>query len=117
VRKGITRDNIGGGFVYLAVSVVCFVFGFTINAIKGLLVYTVTFLIFKDGQIVIRNPSIDPVTTFDVPLLLDGMVLAIVILLTTILLVYYAIVRSWNKRRLSAAKNAKTMRTFVRDVE
>ncbi len=94
VRKGITRDNIGGGFAYLTVAVVCFVLGFMINAIKGLLVYVVTFLTIKDGMIVRRDPLIDPVATFDVPLLLDGMVLAVVILLSTILLVYYGIKRA-----------------------
>ncbi len=99
VRKGITLDNIGGGFVYLAVSVICFVLGFMLNAIKGLLIYTVTFLVFKDGQILIRDPLIDPVATFDVPLLLDGIVLALIIFLATVLLVYRSIVRAVVKRR------------------
>jgi hypothetical protein len=103
VRKGITRDNIGGGFVYLAVSVICFVLGFMLNAIKGLLVYTVTFLVIKDGQILIRDPLLDPVAMFDVPLLLDGIVLALIIFLGTVLLAYRSIVRAVIKRRAAAA--------------
>lgn len=106
VRKGITRDNIGGGFAYLAVTTTCFVLGFMLNAIKGLLVYVVTFLTIKDGQIVRRDPAIDPVATFDVPFLLDGMVLAIVVLISAIMLGYYLIARSVKKRRISMVNGA-----------
>jgi hypothetical protein len=108
LRKGITRDNIGGGFVYLAVSIICFVLGFMLNAIKGLLVYTVTFLTFKNGQILIRDPLVDPVAMFDVPLLLDGIVLAIVVFLATVLLVYRSILRAWLKRRVQGMRVQKT---------
>ncbi|MBN2152115.1 MAG: hypothetical protein JW839_11750, partial [Candidatus Lokiarchaeota archaeon] len=102
VRRTITRDNIGGGFAYLAVAAICFVLGFMINAIKGLLVYVVTFLTIKDGAIVRRDPAIDPVATFDVPLLLDGLVLGVVIGLATVLIVYRLIVRAVVKRRFKA---------------
>jgi len=105
VQRAITRDNIGGGFAYLTVAAICFVLGFMINAIKGLLVYVVTFLTIKDGAIVRRNPAIDPVATFDVPLLLDGLVLGVVIVLVTILIVYRLIVRAWVKQRLLVARN------------
>ncbi|MEX2680454.1 MAG: hypothetical protein Q6373_002555 [Candidatus Sigynarchaeota archaeon] len=115
VRRAITRDNIGGGFAYLTVIVICFVLGFMINAIKGLLVYVVTFLTIKDGAIIRRDPAIDPVATFDVPLLLDGLVLGVVIFLTTILIAYRLIVRAVMKRlRL---RGTGGMRLYVREVK
>ncbi len=105
LKKSFTIDKIGRGYAYLAVIGICFVLGFMVNAIKGLLIYTVTFLVFKDGQFMRRDPLIDPVPPFNVPLVLDGFVLAIVVILATILLIYYRIVRSRKKRALFKNKN------------
>lgn len=109
-KKGFTEKKIGRGFGYLAVIGICFVLGFMINGIKGLLVYTVTFLAFKDGQLVRRDPLIDPVPQFNVPLVLDGFVLAIIVILATILLVYYKIVQSWKKKRMPMSTNGIAMK-------
>jgi hypothetical protein len=82
------QSRFGRNYVYLVFIAIFFVLGFILNGIKGFYVYTVTFLIIKDGQILRRDPSIDPVPPFDVPLVLNGIILFAVILIASILIGY-----------------------------
>ena len=81
VSESLNPKMIGRNYLYLSFMAIFFVLGFILNGIKGLLIYLVTFLTFKDGAFAIRDPTIDPVATFDVPLVLNSLILVVALLL------------------------------------
>jgi hypothetical protein len=91
VDNGFSSSKLGRSYVYLILIGLFYVFGFIFNGIKGLFVYTLTFLVIKDGQILTRDPLIDPVPQFDVPLLLNYIIFGAAILLGIMLGIYWMI--------------------------
>jgi hypothetical protein len=77
-----------------------FVVGFILNGIKGLYIYALTFLVIKDGQILRRDPAIDPVPPFDVPLVLNALIVGIIVILASIIFCYIVI-----KKRIRVKKS------------
>ncbi|MHA1821256.1 MAG: hypothetical protein ACTSVC_12335, partial [Promethearchaeota archaeon] len=91
----------GRSFAYLMAAGIMFSLGFIINGIKGLFIYLVTFLTIKNGRIVIRNPQTDPVTSINVPLALNSMILLFALVVILVLLLGEAIIIKINKKRSS----------------
>lgn len=81
--------RIGRNYLYLLFISIFYIIGFFINGIKGLMIYLVTFLVVKDGSFVRRDPKIDPVPNFDVPLVLNSIILVIAFVLIVMLLSYH----------------------------
>lgn len=104
LQQTLHKLRTGRSFLYLVFIGIFFVIGFVLNGIKGLLVYTITFLVIKDGQILRRDPAIDPVPMFDVPIALNIIILVVVILLASLSLLYIAIK---NKVTQNRTKNRK----------
>jgi MFS family permease len=87
-NSSFSPQRLARNYIYLFLVAILFVLGFILNGIKGLFVVTLTFLIFKDGQILRRDPMVDPVPAFDVPMILDGIIIAVVILVSILALLY-----------------------------
>lgn len=98
VGAAIIPRQAGRAYTYLFITSTCLVLGFIVNAVKGLLVYAATFLVFKDGQLLRRDPLVDPLPNFDVPLLLHGVGLAIGLAVACTLLLYrLAACKAWRR--------------------
>ncbi len=88
-----SEDKTGKMFAYIALSGILFTLGFILNAMKGLLIYAVTFFVFKDGSLVRRDPTVDPVTNLDVPAFLNTSILLVAFILVSLAMIYMKIIK------------------------
>jgi hypothetical protein len=97
VNRCLNPHRLGRNYVFVFLVLLAFIVGFILNGIKGVFVLVLTFLVIKDGQFLRRDPQIDPVPPFDVPLMLNMIIVVAILLIAGILVLYMKLIPKFRK--------------------